>query len=119
MLAVLTLPRRALAAPLAVAVLMALGGVSLAQQAPPVERDGCPGGYVIGPEDVLDIAVWNNTEISRTVSVRPDGKISLPLVNDVQAAGSTPMELREMLAKSLAAYIATPNVSVIVREIHS
>src|SRR5215831_11494140 len=51
--------------------------------------------YQIGPEDVLDIAVWNNTSLSRTTPVRPDGKISLPLLNDIQAAGLTPMQLRE------------------------
>src|SRR5204863_8041464 len=79
-----------------------------------------PGGdYAIGPEDVLAIAVWNSQEISRTVPVRPDGKISLPLLNDVQAAGLTPMQLRDTLAKALAAYIPTPTISVIVREVHS
>jgi polysaccharide biosynthesis/export protein len=79
----------------------------------------CSAEYVIGPEDVLDIAVWNNAEITRTVPVRPDGKISLPLLDDVDAAGLTPMQLRDTLAKSLARYIATLNVSVIVREVHS
>src|SRR5213594_2688427 len=77
------------------------------------------GDYRIGPEDVLDIAVWNNTAISRTVPVRPDGKISLPLLNDVQAAGLTPMQLRDVLIKKLAEYIPAPEVSVIVREVHS
>ena len=77
------------------------------------------GDYRIGPEDLLDIAVWNNTAISRTVPVRPDGKISLPLLNDVQAAGLTPMQLREVLVKRLADYMPTPEVSVIVREVHS
>ena len=75
--------------------------------------------YVIGPEDVLDIAVWNNTDISRTVPVRPDGKISLPLLNDVQAEGLTPMQLRDVLIKMLTTYIPTPTLSVIVREVHS
>jgi polysaccharide biosynthesis/export protein len=75
--------------------------------------------YVIGPEDVLDVAVWNSAELSRTVPVRPDGKISLPLLNDVQAAGLTPMQLRDTLAKALTAYIPTPTISIIVREVHS
>ena len=75
--------------------------------------------YQIGPEDVLDIAVWNNTAIGRTVPVRPDGKISLPLLNDVQAAGLTPMQLRDVLMKKLAEYMPTPEVSVIVREVRS
>jgi polysaccharide export outer membrane protein len=75
--------------------------------------------YVIGPEDVLDISVWDNTQISRTVPVRPDGKISLPLLNDVHAAGLRPTQLRDVLASLLAPYIAVPAVSVIVREVHS
>src|SRR5262249_40948243 len=77
------------------------------------------GGYRIGAEDVLDIAVWNNAAISRTVPVRPDGKVSLPLLNDVQAAGLTPMQLRDVLTKKLAEYVPTPEVSVIVREVRS
>src|SRR5436309_14304745 len=77
------------------------------------------GDHRIGPEDVLDIAVWNNTAISRTVPVRPDGKISLPLLNDVQAAGLTPMQLRDVLIKKLAEYTPTPEVWVIIRELHS
>jgi polysaccharide export outer membrane protein len=94
--------------------------ISFAQQQPsPAGPDACPGEYVIGPEDVLDIAVWSNTDLTRTVPVRPDGKISLPLLNDVQAAGTTPMQLRKVLTDTLAEYIATPIVSVIVREIHS
>jgi polysaccharide export outer membrane protein len=75
--------------------------------------------YVIGPEDVLDIAVWNNKEISRTVPVRPDGKISLPLVGDLKAAGLTPTELRDAVGAALSRYIPTPELSVIVREVHS
>jgi polysaccharide biosynthesis/export protein len=75
--------------------------------------------YIIGPEDVLDIAVWNSPELSRAVPVRPDGKISLPLLNDVQAAGFTPMQLRDRLVQALASYIPSPTVSVIVREVHS
>jgi polysaccharide export outer membrane protein len=75
--------------------------------------------YIIGPEDVLDIAVWGNTEISRTVPVRADGKISLPLLNDVPVAGLTPMQLRDVLTKLLAKYMASTAVAVIVREAHS
>jgi polysaccharide export outer membrane protein len=75
--------------------------------------------YVIGPEDVLDVAVWNTPELTRTVPVRPDGKISLPLINDVQAAGLTPMELRDALVHALDTYVPMPTVSVIVREVHS
>lgn len=75
--------------------------------------------YLIGPEDVLDISVWKNPELSRKVPVRPDGKVSLPLVNDIQAAGLTPSELREQLAKRLAEFVPTPEVAVIVQEVQS
>src|SRR3989442_4697324 len=101
--------------------LLIVAGFAAAQEQP----KGRPGAgeagweYRIGPEDVLDIAVWNNTALSRTVPVRPDGKISLPLLNDVQAAGLTPMQLRDVLIKKLAEYTPTPEVSVIIREVHS
>jgi len=75
--------------------------------------------YRIGIDDVLDIAVWNITELQKTIPVRPDGKISLPLVNDVVAAGLTPMELRQQLTKALAQFVQNPDVSVVVREIRS
>lgn len=77
------------------------------------------GAYRIGPEDVLQIIVWKNDTLSRTVSVRPDGKISLPLLDDVQAAGQTPQQLRELLSKKLTDYVAAPEVSVIVTEVRS
>ncbi len=76
--------------------------------------------YLIGPEDVLDITVWKNCpDLCRTVPVRPDGKMSLPLVNDVQAAGLTPMDLRQHLTEQLSEYLPSPEVSVIVREVHN
>jgi len=75
--------------------------------------------YKIGPEDLLDISVWKNPELSRTVPVRPDGKVSLPLVNDIQASGLTPNALRQMLTERLSEYIPAPEVAVIVREVHS
>jgi polysaccharide export outer membrane protein len=75
--------------------------------------------YLIGPEDVLDISVWKNPELSRKVPVRPDGKVSLPLVNDIQAAGLTPSQLRQQLATRLAEFVPTPEVAVIVSEVQS
>src|SRR6058998_3405070 len=75
--------------------------------------------YKIGIDDVLDIAVWNNTTVSRTVPVRPDGKITLPLINEVQAAGLTPTQLRASIMAKLVEYMPTPELSVIVREVHS
>jgi polysaccharide export outer membrane protein len=75
--------------------------------------------YVIGPEDVLNIDVWKEQEISRSVPVRPDGKISLPLLNDVQAAGLTPMQLQTALRDALKKFISDPQVTVIVTQVNS
>jgi polysaccharide export outer membrane protein len=73
----------------------------------------------VGPEDILDVQVWKNTDLSRVVPVRPDGMISLPLVNDIQAAGLTPEELRQQITQRLSEFVPSPEVSVIVREVHS
>ena len=78
-----------------------------------------PNDYVIGSEDVLAINVWKEPEISRTVPVRPDGKITLPLVGDVQASGLTPEKLEGTLRDGLKAYVASPEVTVIVQEVKS
>jgi len=75
--------------------------------------------YIIGPEDVLNIDVWKEQEISRIVPVRPDGKISLPLLNDVQAAGLTPMQLQAALHDALKKFISDPQVTVIVTQVNS
>lgn len=75
--------------------------------------------YIIGPQDVLDIDVWKEPELTRSVPVRPDGKISLPLLNDVQAAGLTPGKLADQLTDQLKKYITDPQVTVIVSAINS
>jgi len=75
--------------------------------------------YVIGPQDVLDIDVWKEKELTRTVEVRPDGKISLPLLNDVQASGLTPMQLAGNITDGLKKFITDPQVTVIVTDIRS
>ena len=75
--------------------------------------------YKIGPQDVLRIDVWKEPDITRTIPVRPDGKISLPLLNDIQAAGLTALELATALTKSLEKYINNPQVTVTVMEINS
>lgn len=95
--------------------------IAQAQSAPPAEAPVAVDSseWRIGPEDLLDIAVWNHAELTKTVPVRPDGRISLPLVQDIKAAGLTPMELRDQLATRLSEYISNPGVSVIVNEIHS
>jgi polysaccharide biosynthesis/export protein len=90
-----SLPRHAMRAP--------------AQEAMPVRDE-----YRIGPEDALEVIVWKTPDISRNVVVRPDGMISLPLLNDIKAAGLTPMQLREVLSQRLAEYMPAPEVSVIV-----
>jgi polysaccharide biosynthesis/export protein len=75
--------------------------------------------YKIGPEDLLSISVWKNEAMSRVLPVRPDGMISLPLLDDIMAAGLTPMELRNVLAQKLAEYVPSPSVTVIVNDVHS
>jgi len=86
-----------------------------ANGAPPV----LPKGYVIGPEDVLSIVVWREKELSGEVVVRPDGKISLPLLNDVQAAGYTPEQLAEIVEKAAVKYVTDSDTTVIVKQINS
>lgn len=78
-----------------------------------------PNTFRIGPEDVLDIYVRNDRELNRVVPVRPDGRISLPLVNDVQAAGLTTDELRQQLMTEFRRFFENPEVSVGLREMHS
>ncbi|MDH3284723.1 MAG: polysaccharide export protein [Acidobacteriota bacterium] len=75
--------------------------------------------YVIGVEDVLRVVVWDEPELKLTLKVRPDGMITLPLINDVLAAGRTPAQLRETITQELTAFIRNPNVAVIVEEINS
>ena len=78
-----------------------------------------PAGYVIGPEDVLAIVFWRDKEMSSEVVVRPDGRISLPLLNDLTAAGYTPDQLRAVLVKEASKYLEDANATVVVKEIHS
>ena len=75
--------------------------------------------FIIGVDDVLAVNVWKETEVSRSVPVRSDGKISLPLVGEVQAAGETPHQLEMAIAKRLQSYISEPEVTVIVQQINS
>src|SRR5579864_2681068 len=78
-----------------------------------------PSGYVVGVQDVLSIVFWRDKDMSADVTVRPDGKISLPLLNDVEAAGFTPDQLRTRLIEAASKYIEEPNATVLVKEIHS
>jgi polysaccharide export outer membrane protein len=120
--------RRAAAATLLVltagTALHAWQGPAPSSSSAPGERDPAavplPAGYVIGPADVLTIVFWRDKDMSAEAAVvRPDGKVSLPLLNDVQAAGLTPMQLRATLAGSFEHYMPAPMLSVIVREVHS
>jgi polysaccharide export outer membrane protein len=75
--------------------------------------------YIIGPEDVLQIHVWKHPNLSVTVPVRSDGKISMPLINDILAAGLSPQNLTDNIAERLKKYIENPTVSVILESINS
>lgn len=95
--------------------------VSIAPDLPPIflpEVDS-PREYVLGSEDVLQVLVWKDANLSATVSIRPDGKISLPLIGDLQASGLTTTELKQTIKKRLSLYKTVPIVTVIVKEINS
>jgi polysaccharide export outer membrane protein len=94
---------------------------SLKSTAPVVPPAAMPlaSDYVIGPDDLLQVSVWKNETMSRTLPVRPDGKISLPLLDDIQAAGLTPLQLRDKVAAALAEFMPSPEVSVTVMEVRS
>lgn len=92
-------------------ILVSLGGLAAAQPAAP---SGDTSKYLIGPGDMLQVSVWHNPELSTNVPVRPDGRISTPLVTDVVAAGRTPEELGHDIEARLKKYVADPLVTVIV-----
>ena len=75
--------------------------------------------YIIGPEDVLEITVWRNADLSKIVTVRPDGKISLPLIGDVEAVGKSAGQLAELIAIRLKEYKENPQVSIVVQQVNS
>lgn len=87
--------------------------------ATPAAPAAMDASYKIGPQDVLQIDVWKEPEITRTIPVRPDGKISLPLLNDVQAAGLTAMQLAGIIRDGLTKYLVNPQVTVTVQTINS
>ena len=75
--------------------------------------------YIIGPDDVLHVSVWKETDLTSTLPVRPDGKISMPLLDDVQAAGLTPMQLANSLTEKLKKFMSDPRVTVVVTAMNS
>ncbi len=103
---------------LLVGVLLASAGCasSKGSQRPDARPDA--GEYRIGREDVLEVVVWHEPELTRVVPVRPDGKISLPLAGEMEAAGRTPAELQAVLTRALSPYIHDTAVAVLVREIN-
>jgi polysaccharide export outer membrane protein len=90
------------------------GSVPMTGAVAPIRSD-----YIIGPGDVLQITVWKNDTLSRTVPVRPDGKISMPLLHDVQASGLTAMQLRDKIATALGEFMPNPEVAVSVNDVKS
>ena len=126
----------------AVAALMLIGSIALAQAAPQPAASSASDKiasdktasdkattaasasqagpeYVIGPEDALHIAVWREADLTASLPVRPDGKISLPLLDDVQAAGLTPKQLANSITEKLKKFLADPRVTVVVTQINS
>lgn len=119
-------------------VLLALAAAAVPAQAqtpapaapPPVTAPGAPAeaappqvelpaGYTIGPDDVLNVMFWRDKEMSADVVVRPDGRITLPLVNDIVAVGLTPGQLRDRIKEEASRFVEDPNVTVIVKQINS
>ena len=99
---------------LAAAMGCAGGGMPHPPESPLMEK----ADYVIGAGDRLTIRVWKNPELSVSVPVRPDGKISVPLLDDVQAEGFTALELKEVLTRDLSEYVTNPDVTVVVEQIN-
>jgi polysaccharide biosynthesis/export protein len=89
--------------------------------APPPVPTGItvPADYVVGPEDVLSVVFWRERDMSADVVVRPDGRISLPLLNDVDVAGLTPEQVRERVTEGARRFVEEPNATVVVKQINS
>ena len=100
---------------LAILLLLAAEAASPNSSAPGLD----PQTYTIGPEDVLTVQVWRQPDLSRRVPVRPDGRISLPFTNDVQAAGFTPNDLAQRLGLDLKKYFTEADVAVVVEQVNS
>ena len=101
---------------------------AIAQQNPPVALNSSPAipagapvpeDYVIGPDDVLTIVFWREKDLSGEVAVRPDGRISLPLLNDIEAAGLTPEQLRVRVTEAASKLLEEPTVTIVVKQINS
>jgi polysaccharide export outer membrane protein len=94
-------------------------GAQQPQPAPAAQTAVVPADYLIGPEDVLGIVFWREPDISGDVTVRPDGRVSLPMIGEMVAAGLRPQELQQRILTASGKFINDPNVSVVVRAINS
>lgn len=103
----------------AVITMLALCGVVFAHAQESVGGNVGSSDYFVGPEDVLEISVWKEESLKREVLIRPDGKLSFPLIGDIQAAGKTPDQLRREIAEWLGKYIPEPIVTVVVIKVAS
>jgi polysaccharide export outer membrane protein len=94
------------------------GGISQ-EGAPPAVETAAVNDYRIGVDDIVQVSVWRNPELGITVPVRPDGKITVPLVGDVEAGGRTPAEVAKDIQDKLTAYVRDPQVAVILTDLRS
>ncbi len=116
--------RLAMSAGWVAVMVCSLGLIAWCQEAKPgttpaPAQAAAPADYVIGSDDMLHISVWKEPDLTTTLPVRPDGKISMPLVNDLQAAGMTPMQLADTITEKLKKFIADPRVTVVVTQMNS
>ena len=107
-----------------VAVLQLLSGAGVAQSPAPARPEpvGADAGlveYTIGPEDVIGVVFWRDAEMTGDVTVRPDGRITLPLIGELRAAGLSPEELKKQIQVAAVKYLSDANVAVVVRQINS
>jgi polysaccharide export outer membrane protein len=106
---------------LLLSALLIMAGPALAQGGADTEGEQMEmiDAYPIGIEDVLHVVVWNEPDLTVDVAVRPDGKITLPLANDIEVAGLSPEEVRDIITERLSKFVRDPNVTVVVTEINS
>lgn len=110
---------RQLSALVMLAILVACASGGGARETPPEPRPAAVENYAIGVDDIVQVSVWRNPELGITVPVRPDGRISVPLVGDVMAVGLTPSQVAADIQEKLAAFVRDPQVAVILTELRS
>jgi polysaccharide export outer membrane protein len=94
-------------------------GAKAQPEVAPVQGTAVPADYLIGPDDVLQVVFWQEKDLSAEVVVRPDGKISLPLINEVQASGATPAQLRTTIMQAASRFVTDPSLTIFVKTINS